>query len=211
MTKSLEIFPEELFRKGEIVFTPIPVCAYDKTPDEEKQLYSSEELVTIYHDMVALRTFETVINELKLHGEYNGVKYNHAGPAHLSMGQEAAAVGQAYRLDVNDHTFGSHRSHGEILAKGLSSINKLDEPEQRGLGGWAGIYEWGVYRCGVDDCICRYMAGADAFSPQWYADKAAISLKRMDAAIADGFQLLDEEKGAVESLRKAVDELRGEK
>ena len=127
MTKSLEIFPEELFRKGEIVFTPIPVCAYDKTPDEEKQLYSSEELVTIYHDMVALRTFETVINELKLHGEYNGVKYNHAGPAHLSMGQEAAAVGQAYRLDVNDHTFGSHRSHSEILAKGLSAIRQLDD------------------------------------------------------------------------------------
>ena len=96
-------------------------------------------------------------------------------------------------------------------AKGDLDAHKLDEPEQRGLGGWAGIYEWGVYRCGVDDCICRYMAGADAFGSQWYADRAAISLKRMDAAIADGFQLLDEEKGAVESLRKAVDELRGEK
>ena len=127
MTKCLEIYPDKLFAKGEIDFTPIPVCAYDKTPAQEKKMYKKEDFVTIYHDMVILRTFETIINELKLHGEYDGVKYNHPGPAHLSMGQEAAAVGQAYSLDVNDHTFGSHRSHSEILAKGLSAIRKLDD------------------------------------------------------------------------------------
>lgn len=127
MTKCLEIYPEELFAKGQIEFTPIPVCAYDLTLAQEKKRFSKEEFVTIYHDMMVLRTFETVINELKLKGEYNGVKYNHAGPAHLSMGQESAAVGQAYSLDVNDHIFGSHRSHSEILAKGLSAIRKLDD------------------------------------------------------------------------------------
>ncbi len=127
MTKCLEIYPEELFKKGEIDFTPIAVNAYAKTPAEEKKLFKKEDFVNIYHDMVTLRTFETIINELKLHGEYMGVKYNHPGPAHLSMGQEAAAVGQAYSLDVNDHTFGSHRSHSEILAKGLSAIRKLDD------------------------------------------------------------------------------------
>ena len=36
-------------------------------------------------------------------------------PAHLSMGQEAAAVGQALTLDKDDLIFGSHRSHGEIF------------------------------------------------------------------------------------------------
>ena len=127
MTKCLEIYPEELFKKGQIDFTPIPVCAYDLDLKAEKKLFSKEEFVTIYHDMITLRTFETVINELKLKGEYRGVKYNHAGPAHLSMGQEAAAVGQAYSLDVDDHIFGSHRSHSEILAKGLSAIRKLDD------------------------------------------------------------------------------------
>jgi 2-oxoisovalerate dehydrogenase E1 component len=127
MTKALEIYPEELFKAGKIEFTPIDVCAYNKTLAEEKKLFTKDEFVTIYHDMMILRTFETVINELKLKGEYKGVKYNHAGPAHLSMGQEAAAVGQAYSLDVDDHTFGSHRSHSEILAKGLSAIRKLDD------------------------------------------------------------------------------------
>ncbi len=127
MTKCLEIYPEKLFAPGKIEFKPIDVNAYNKTIAQEKKLFTKEDFITIYHDMVTLRTFETVINELKLHGEYNGVKYNHAGPAHLSMGQEAAAVGQAYSLDVNDHTFGSHRSHSEILAKGLSAIRKLDD------------------------------------------------------------------------------------
>ncbi len=129
MTKALEIYPEKLFAADEITFKPIAVNAYNKTPQEEKKLFKKEDFVAIYHDMVTLRTFETVINELKLHGEYNGVKYNHPGPAHLSMGQEAAAVGQAYSLDVNDHTFGSHRSHSEILAKGLSAIRKLSDDQ----------------------------------------------------------------------------------
>ena len=101
MTKALEIYPEKLFAKGQIDFTPIPVNAYSKSLAEEKKLFSKDDFVTIYHDMMVLRTFETIINEIKLKGEYQGVKYNHAGPAHLSLGQECAAVGQAYALDVN--------------------------------------------------------------------------------------------------------------
>jgi 2-oxoisovalerate dehydrogenase E1 component len=45
------------------------------------------------------------------------------------MGQEASSVGQAYLLTSEDFIFGSHRSHGEILAKGLSAIHKLSESE----------------------------------------------------------------------------------
>ena len=43
--------------------------------------------------------------------------------------QEASAVGQAYLLGVDDYIFGSHRSHGEILAKGMSAINKLSDSD----------------------------------------------------------------------------------
>ncbi len=68
-----------------------------------------------------------MLNEVKLRGNYKGIEYNHKGPAHLSIGQESTAVGQAYHLTVDDHIYGSHRSHGEILAKGLSAIEKLDE------------------------------------------------------------------------------------
>jgi 2-oxoisovalerate dehydrogenase E1 component len=68
-----------------------------------------------------------MLNLIKTTNEYKGIAYNHPGPAHLSIGQEASAVGMAYNLDTYDFIFGSHRSHGEILAKGLSAIHKLDE------------------------------------------------------------------------------------
>jgi len=79
--------------------------------------------------MCAIREFETILNEIKLKGAYRGVAYNHAGPAHLSLGQEAAAVGMAFALTPADHIFGSHRSHGEILAKGFSAIRQLDDEQ----------------------------------------------------------------------------------
>ena len=129
MPKSQYVDPGKVFERGSISFTDIPLCSYNKTLDEEKKLYTKEDFLRIYHDMRTIREFETMLNEIKVKSEYNGVKYNNPGPAHLSIGQEASAVGQAYCLDINDFTFGSHRSHGEILAKGLSSINKLDEKE----------------------------------------------------------------------------------
>jgi 2-oxoisovalerate dehydrogenase E1 component len=85
--------------------------------------------VDIWRDMCAIREFETVLNELKLRGSYRDVTYNHAGPAHLSIGQEAAAVGMAFSLTPDDHIFGSHRSHGEILAKAFSAIRCLSDEE----------------------------------------------------------------------------------
>ena len=129
MPKSQYVDPGKVFEPGYIEFDPIPLCRYNKSLEEEKKNYSKADFLRIYHDMRNIREFETMLNEIKVKSEYNGVKYNNPGPAHLSIGQEASAVGQAYCLDINDFTFGSHRSHGEILAKGLSSINKLDETE----------------------------------------------------------------------------------
>ncbi len=129
MPKSQYVDPGKVFEPGYIDFDSIPLCRYNKTIEEEKQLYSKADFLRIYHDMRTIREFETMLNEIKVKSEYNGVKYNNPGPAHLSIGQEASAVGQAYCMDINDFQFGSHRSHGEILAKGLSSINKLTDEE----------------------------------------------------------------------------------
>ncbi len=129
MPKNQYINPDEVRKPGQIEFTPIPVNQYSKTIEEEKVNFSNEDLVRIYHDMVVIREFETMLNLIKTRNEYNGVEYNHPGPAHLSIGQEAAAVGMAYTLGVEDFIFGSHRSHGEILAKGLSAIDKLTDEQ----------------------------------------------------------------------------------
>ncbi len=133
MPKSLYIDPEKVLRpeEHEIVFPKIPVMQYKKTVKDELKEgnFTKEDLMHIYRDMFTIREFETMLNLVKTTGGYNGVAYNNPGPAHLSAGQEAAAVGMAYALDTDDFIFGSHRSHGEILAKGLRSIEILPEAE----------------------------------------------------------------------------------
>jgi 2-oxoisovalerate dehydrogenase E1 component len=127
MPKSQFISPQKSRKADFIEFRPIPVNQYSKTIQEELNRYCPDDLIRIQRDMVICRIFETMLNEIKLRGSYNGIEYTHSGPAHLSIGQEAAAVGQAYHLGIEDHIYGSHRSHSEILAKGLSAIHKLDE------------------------------------------------------------------------------------
>lgn len=129
MPKQLFIDPSEMRKAGEVTFKPIPVNQYKKTAKQEldEGNFSKQDLLDIYHDMSLIREFETMLHLVKTTGAYKDIPYNNPGPAHLSVGQEAAAVGMAYTLDVDDFIFGSHRSHGEILAKGMSAIRKLDE------------------------------------------------------------------------------------
>ncbi len=129
MPKSVMVNPKESRSKGQVEFKPIPVNQYSKTLKGElaSGTFKGSDLLRIQNDMMVIRAFETMLNEVKVRGNYQGLEYNHRGPAHLSIGQEASAVGQAYLLGVDDHIYGSHRSHGEILAKGLSAIHKLDD------------------------------------------------------------------------------------
>ena len=129
MPKSLFVDPAETRAAGKITFKNIPVNAYNKTIQEERKKFSDDDLMRIYRDIAVLREFESMLNQIKTQGLYNGIETTYPGPAHLSIGQEAAAVGQAYLLDQNDFSFGSHRSHSEILAKALSCIHKLSEQE----------------------------------------------------------------------------------
>ena len=127
MPKCEFIDPKFIRSSGKISFTDIPVNVYNKSIEDEKKNFSKDDFVRIFNDIAMLREFESMINSIKVKGEYQGFKHSYPGPAHLSMGQEAAAVGQAYILDMEDMTFGSHRSHSEVLARGLASINRLPD------------------------------------------------------------------------------------
>ena len=118
MVKQLVISPDEVRRKETIDLGTIPVNAYAKTLADELAAgaLTKGDAVRIYRDMVLIRGFETMLDEIKRSGKYGDIAYVHQGPAHLSIGQEAAAVGEAFLLTVDDHISGSHRSHGEILA-----------------------------------------------------------------------------------------------
>ena len=129
MVKQLVISPEEARRAETIDLGTIPVNAYRKTLADElaEGRLTAEDARRIYRDMQLIREFESMLNELKRVRNYKGIAYNHQGPAHLSIGQEGAAVGEAFLLAVEDHIYGSHRSHGEVIAKGLCAIHRLDE------------------------------------------------------------------------------------
>ena len=129
MPKSLPIDPLKLRKPGTLSFEPVPLNTYQKRVADEKGNFAKEDFLRIYRDMLIIRNFEEMLNAVKVTGEYEGMAYNYPGPAHLGIGQEAAYVGQAYTLGIDDYTFGSHRSHGEILAKGLSAIAQLSDDE----------------------------------------------------------------------------------
>ena len=128
MPKSILVDPREVRKPQMLKIKDIPVNQYKNDFKKELALYGKERLLRVWHDMTVIREFESMLNEFKTKGAWNSIEYNHKGPAHLSMGQEASAVGQALNLDTDDYIFGSHRSHGEILAKCFSSIWQLTHP-----------------------------------------------------------------------------------
>ncbi len=90
MPKTQMICPDQMRRSGCVEFKPIPVNQYNKTVADELPRFTRKDLLRIQRDMEIIRAFENMLNEVKLRGKYKGIEYNHRGPAHLSIGQEAA-------------------------------------------------------------------------------------------------------------------------
>jgi 2-oxoisovalerate dehydrogenase E1 component len=129
MPKVQLVDPTKVRKAGKIKIKDIPVNQYQSDFTKEVKKWGKDRLKASYYHMLLIREFETVLDSIKKTGAYKGVEYNHQGPAHLSIGQESAAVGQSMALSHEDFIFGSHRSHGEILAKTLSAIVTMNEED----------------------------------------------------------------------------------
>lgn len=81
----------------------------------------------MYRRMLLIRRFETMVSELYRSGEVPGF-------VHLSLGQEAVAVGACSALDDSDIITSTHRGHAHCLAKGLSPAAMLAELMGRKAG-----------------------------------------------------------------------------
>jgi len=68
--------------------------------------------IDLYRQMVLIRKFEQKVSELFLRGLIPGT-------IHLSLGEEAVAVGVASVLEEGDFIIPTHRGHGYALAKGM--------------------------------------------------------------------------------------------
>ncbi|MHB1376524.1 MAG: alpha-ketoacid dehydrogenase subunit alpha/beta [Candidatus Humimicrobiaceae bacterium] len=127
MVKEIFINPKEKRKCGKINFENIHLNLFQKRMEDVKNSYTNGELINLYNDMFLIREFENMLYSLKLLEKYNNVSYIYTGPAHLCIGQEAVAVGQAFSLTKDDYIFGSHRSHGELIAKGISALRNTED------------------------------------------------------------------------------------
>ena len=125
MPKSIPVDPDYFRQPGKLAFPDIPLHAYNTSFEDERARHGDRVLIDVLRHMMLVREFETMLGSFKAKGSYQDITYAYKGPAHLSLGQEGAAVGAALSLTPEDHIFGSHRSHGEFIAKGLSAIAKL--------------------------------------------------------------------------------------
>jgi 2-oxoisovalerate dehydrogenase E1 component len=125
--KSLPVQPEITRQAGHLAQRDIPLHAYARPFAEERAARGDDALRQVLRHMLIIREFESMLAAFKAKGSYAEIAYTYKGPAHLSVGQEGAAVGQALALQADDHILGSHRSHGEFIAKSLAAIGQFDD------------------------------------------------------------------------------------
>jgi 2-oxoisovalerate dehydrogenase E1 component len=96
--------------------------------------FEKADLVEMYRRMLVIRGFEQRVASLYRDGAVPGF-------VHLSIGQEAAAVGACWPLHPSDVITSTHRGHGHCLAKGMDPLGMFAElmgkegGTNRGCGG----------------------------------------------------------------------------
>jgi 2-oxoisovalerate dehydrogenase E1 component len=88
---------------------------------------STDQLLEAYGRMTLIRVFEERVSDLYRDSEVPGF-------VHLSIGQEATAVGACWPLAATDVITSNHRGHGHCLAKGLAPEPMLAELLARATG-----------------------------------------------------------------------------
>src|SRR3954449_5827627 len=97
-------------------------------------MFSEVDLLELHRRMLVIRGFEQRVSKLYRSGEVPGF-------VHLSIGQEASAVGACWPLGEGDAITSTHRGHGHCLAKGLDPLGMFaelmakDHGSNRGRGG----------------------------------------------------------------------------
>jgi 2-oxoisovalerate dehydrogenase E1 component len=95
---------------------------------------TNADLLEMHRRMLVIRGFEERVAALYRDGEVPGF-------VHLSIGQEAAAVGACWPLGPDDVITSTHRGHGHCLAKGLApremfaELMAKEQGTNRGRGG----------------------------------------------------------------------------
>ncbi|MCL4378442.1 MAG: thiamine pyrophosphate-dependent dehydrogenase E1 component subunit alpha [Actinobacteria bacterium] len=85
-----------------------------------KKFLTVEDKINIYKVMKKIRLFEESAYRLTTQGKIYG-------SVHFYIGQEAIAAGVCFCLGRQDYIMGSHRCHGQLIAKGASMEKMMAE------------------------------------------------------------------------------------
>ncbi|MBN2622281.1 MAG: dehydrogenase E1 component subunit alpha/beta [Acidimicrobiales bacterium] len=140
--------------------------------------YPTTDLVEMHRRMLLIRGFEQRVAALYRDGEVPGF-------VHLSIGQEAAAVGACWPLGDADVITSTHRGHGHCLAKGLDPLGMFaelmgrDRGTNRGRGGSMHIADPNLGIFGANGIVAAGVPIA--------AGAAAAAQLRADGSVAVAF------------------------
>ena len=123
----------------------------------------ADQLIRLYGQMKLIRRFEEKILDLEKAGLVHG-------PAHASIGQEAAAVGVVDRLRPDDQINGTHRAHHQVLTK---LVNAQTE------AGFNPLTQ--DFAPAMSDAVYRFMAEIMGLNPG-YCEGRGGSMHMRDAA-----------------------------
>jgi 2-oxoisovalerate dehydrogenase E1 component len=128
----------------------------DKPPEVRAQTLPSDEgplKVEMLRRMRLIRAFEEALSEANARGEVP------TEAIHLSIGQEATAVGVCFALQPDDYMTTTHRGHGHMLAKGadvrgmMAEIFAKDTGLCKGKGGTMHVTEAAVGALGANGIV----------------------------------------------------------
>lgn len=124
----------------------------DRRQAAEATAIASRELRELYRGLLLVRRAEERLGALFSGGEVAGV-------IHLSIGQEAVAVGVMSALDCDDTIVSTHRGHGHAIAKGVpldrffAELLGRDEGLCRGRGGSMHVADMGLGMLGANGIV----------------------------------------------------------
>ena len=92
---------------------------------------TARQAVDLFEDMLTIREFEEMIVKLRSGAYPACAGYDYRGPTHVSIGQEATAVGCCAGMQHGDYITSTHRGHGDSLAKGCAAIRGMRPAARR--------------------------------------------------------------------------------
>jgi len=104
----------------------------DRDPAAAPNAPNGDDLVAMLERMLLIRAVEEQLGADSLAGRL-------PGNVHLSVGQEAVAVGVCAHLDDSDFITSTHRAHGHFLAKGGSPEALIAEVHGKSSGACSGL------------------------------------------------------------------------